>query len=591
MLSIKEVDLGHLGVVFPEGGVGMVFAQPFLGLDEQPPFACAGDARERLLGCVDATLSVARGRHHGAPKTHFTVFPEYTIPGLEGIAKIDEAMAAADWPVGTVVLGGIEGMTPTQFRAFVAMPRVGLDAEANSLARLQEHHWVNCCVTWVKLASGEVRRWVQPKISPAWPERNVSHNAMYCGSSVFVFKGRFENGRPFRFHSLLCFDWIGAVGDKRVWEWVLSHTNAAANAVAAVLPLTWVFVIQCNDEPCHASFMGQVQPFFNPNAYTSVERRGTCLVMANVAGKDRPGRAAKYGRSAVIHGPMQFSKGDCMGTFCHGGERYRPGNPLENFSDSIFRESGACIHSFLQVDPTHVPQGAAGRTTALREATVHPFPGLDSPRANGGLVPAATKWLHDVLDEDRSLATMHPAYPLAGASVAPSAATTVALRALDSKAAEHSVRVACVEPSATPDGWDAKESSAVEHMQQTLCLLRLAGQNCDIHGQLAHATIHGDRPFDLVAVRGQTHSQSDKHVEAASVRSHLPLVIVSRDEYNTIWGRDEMRILDTPSQTDEVDITDPRSATRRIGYQSLLEAFRTAGNVAKLNEDLDAVFN
>jgi hypothetical protein len=519
------------------------------------------------------------------------VFPEYTIPGLEGIAKIDAAMAAGDWPSGTVVVGGIEGMTPAQFRAFVAMPGVELDTEANGLGRLQGHHWVNCCVTWVKVPSGEVRRWVQPKISPAWTEKNVSHNSMYCGGSVFVFKGRFVNGRPFRFHSLLCFDWIGTVGDKRVWEWVLSHTNTAASAVDAVLPLTWVFVVQCNDEPCHASFMGQVQPFFNPNTYTSVERRGTCLVMANVAGNDRPGRVQQYGRSAVIHGPMQFAKGTCMGTYSHGGERYRPGNPLENLSDSIFRESGACIHSFFQVDATHAPQGVAGRTTALRNATVHPFPGLDCPRANGGLVPAATKWLHDVLDEDRSLATMHPTYPLAVASVAPSAATTDALRTLESKAAEHSVRVACVEPNATPDGWDAKESSAVVHMQQTLSLLRLSGHDCQIHGQLAHATIQGDKPFDLVAVRGQTHSEADKHVEAASVRSRLPLVIVSRDEYNTVWGRDEMTILDTSGPTDEVDITDPRSATRRIGYQTLLDAFRTAGTVAKLSEDLYAVLN
>lgn len=591
MVSIKEVDMAALGVSFPEGGVGMVLAQPFLDLDDQPPFACAGDARNRLLACVDATLDVARGCHHGADKTHFTVFPEYTIPGVEGIAKIDDAMAAADWPIGAVVVGGIEGMTPAQFRAFVDMPRVELDADANGLGRLQDHHWVNCCVTWVKLPSGEVRRWVQPKISAAWPERDVSHKSMYCGRSVFVFKGRFGNGRPFRFHSLLCFDWIGTVGDKRVWEWVLSHTNAAASAVDAVLPMTWVFAIQCNDAPCHASFMGQVQPFFNPNTYTSVDRRGTCLVMANVAGKDRPGRVHQYGRSAVIHGPMQFAKGACMGTYSHGGEPYRPGNPLENFSDSIFRESGACIHSFFQVDPTHAPQGVAGRTTALREATVHPFPGLDGPRANGGLVPAATKWLHDVLDEDRSLATMHPAYPLAVASVVPSAATTDALRTLESKAAEHSVRVACVAPSATPDGWDAKESNAVEHMQQTLSLLRLAGHDCHIHGQLAHATVQGDKPFDLVAVRGQTHSQSDKHVEMASVRSRLPLVIVSRDEYNTVWGRDEMTILDTSSSTDEVDITDPRSATRRIGYQTLLDAFRTAGTVAKLSEDIHAVLN
>lgn len=590
VVIIKEVDLGILGVTFPEGGVGMVIAQPYLKLDKHPPFACAASDKERLLECIDATLDVARRRHHGALKTHFTVFPECTVPGADGIAKIDAAMAANDWPSGTVVLAGIEGMTPAEFRALVETPNTHFDGEANSFDRLQPDHWVNCSVTWVKLPSNEVYRWIQPKISPAWVEKNVEYNSMYRGSSIFVFKGRFENGgRPYRFHSLLCFDWIGYVGDKRVWEWVLASTNETANKVDALLPLTWVFVMQCNDEPCHSSFMGQVQPFFNQTNFPSVERKGTCLVMANVAGKERPGRALNYGRSAVIHASNQFSKSRCAATYSNGGEPYRPGNLLENFSDSLFRESGACIHSFIQADPVHAPHGAAGRSMALLEATVHPFPGIDDPRANGGPIPAVIKWLHDNLDDDRSLAKKHWTYKLADASAAPGMATIIALRTLKPHAVDHSVRVACVATKATADKWDSIESSAVDHMHQTLSLMQLAGHECEIHGHLAHATSLGDRPFDIIAVSGPTHAESEKHIQDANLRSRLPLVIVSRDEDNTFWGRENKTIMDVPGPTDEVNITDPLSATRRIGYQTFLYAFQNADSVEQLKKDLNDI--
>jgi hypothetical protein len=594
MVSIKEVDLGGLGVTFPADGVGMVLAQPYLSLDHNPPFACAADHRERLMECIDATLDISRQRHHGAPVTHFTVFPECTIPGLAGIAKIDAALVAADWPTSTIVLAGIEGMTPDQFRELVAMPDVFLDAEANSLDRLHADHWVNCSVTWVKLPTGEVRRWVQPKISPAWVERNVESNAMYCGSSIFVFKGRFETTRsPFRFHSLLCFDWTGVVGTKRIWEWVLASTNEAAERNEGQLPLTWVFLMQCNDEPCHASFMGQVQPFFNQGQYASVNRGGTCLVMANVAGRDRPGRVSQFGRSALIHAPMRFAKPSCASTYCNGGERYRPGNPLENFSDSLFRESGACIHSFIQADPISAPQGAAGRSVALRNATVHPFPGTDDPRANGGGVPAVIKWLQDHLDEDRSLAKKHPGYALANASKVLSAATTATLRTLDTSNANKSIRLASSElqPERTADEWSAAEAEAVEHVHHTLSLLQLAGHECVVPGAVGHATVLGDQPFDIIAVRGSTHSQSETHVTNSIVRSRMPLVIVSRDQENTVWGREDRRFLDTSDAMVEVDITDPQSATRRIGYQTLVEAFRKADSVEKLKQDLyDALY-
>lgn len=589
MIAINEINLEPLGVRFPAGGVAMVLAQPFLDLQLTPPFACEAASRERLLACVDATLEIARRRPHGEDKTHFTVFPEYTIPGLEGIAKIDSAMAGAAWPSGTVVLGGIEGMTPAQFRKLVEQGDVSFDSQANGLERLLDQHWVNCSVTWVKTDSG-VKKWVQPKISPAWPERAVQSNGMYGGKSIYLFKGKFENGATYRFHSLLCFDWVGDTGGKRVWEWVHASMDSAAQQVGASFELTWVFLMQCNDAPSHASFMAQVQNFFDQNRYASASRERACLVMANVAGKDSPGRVREFGTSAVIHAPQQFARSGCVPTFSDGGPLYRAGDPLVNFGDAVFRESGACIHSFVKGDSRHAAPGVAGRQTALRNATVHPFAGMDCPRT-AGMVPAAIKWLHDELDDDHTLSTKHPTFALADESKPTSSGTTDAVRRLQIAEAEHSVRLAAVGNAQSADKWSSIESAAVDHLHQTLSIVNLAGYASEIHGKLAHATVGGGEPFDVVAVRGHSHEATDRHVTDSNIHSKVPLLIVSRDDENTEWDREERTIFDDPERKLEVSITDPGGATRRVSYQTVLKAYRQSKTVEELRGKLDAVFN
>src|SRR6202007_2065586 len=89
---------------------------------------------------------------------------------------------------------------------------------------------------------------------------------------------------PFRFATLICFDWIGTTEARHVWAWLLQGINDAAAAVQATLPLTWLFVAQCNPEPSHPSFMGQVADFYDGTTYLNVARDDACLVMANVAG-------------------------------------------------------------------------------------------------------------------------------------------------------------------------------------------------------------------------------------------------------------------------------------------------------------------
>ncbi|XUJ36022.1 hypothetical protein ACQ5SK_12650 [Bradyrhizobium japonicum] len=132
------------------------------------------------------------------------------------------------------------------------------------------------------------------------------------------------------------------------------------------LALSWMFVIQCNTWPSHPSFMGEVASFFDGTTVPNVRRDRTCLVFANSAGKPVPGRSAVYGGTSVVFSQQTlFQEMPSRPTVAKGGQRFR-GNPLLNpFRDAYFREKGACIHSFVQINPDSVIAGAAHRTFAV----------------------------------------------------------------------------------------------------------------------------------------------------------------------------------------------------------------------------------
>ena len=114
MLHVETIDLSLLGVEFPHDRVGMVLAQPFVSLTPVEPYTCIPAAKLQQLAMIRETLTVSRAMHHGAGKTHFTIFPEYSIPSLEGIGLIDAALNDQAWPNGTVIIGGTDALTQPQ---------------------------------------------------------------------------------------------------------------------------------------------------------------------------------------------------------------------------------------------------------------------------------------------------------------------------------------------------------------------------------------------------------------------------------------------------------------------------------------------
>lgn len=594
MVEAVEVDLGALGVRLPRGEVAMVVAQPHVVFVPQEPFTWAPAERQRALECIDDTLTVSRSCPHGADRTHFTIFPECSLPGLEGVDRITAAMEAADWPAETIVIGGVDGLTKAQFTELVQRPNTTYDANRNHLDRVQPHQWVNCVVTWAKLPSGDVRSWVQPKLSPAWVELNVEYMSMYRGGSVYVFKGVHSNAdAPYQFATLLCFDWIGSADAKRMWEWLLEGIGTRAAQFGGMLPLTWLFIAQCNPAPSHASFMSQIGHFFDPAQFPRVTRDDTCLVMANVAGKNVPGKAEKFGQSAIIFTQSRFSRPACMPTYGNGGTPQRGADFLENFRDAVFRERGACIHSFLVIHPSTLPPGSAGRRLALREPTVHPFSGVEDPRAPRGAVPAVVKWMNDELDEpSKSLAARYMNLPLTALAGAAHQRAVGELRTLKAEALDNTVKFASLTATKkTPDEWKGGECLAVQHLLHTFSIFDVAQYPAAFHGNGSQATIVKDEiSLEVIAVMGGSHEDSDKHVLDCLPAHKGQLVVVSRDEDNTSWDPRLKSIFDQDHDEapGEAKFTQPTSGIIRIGYRDLLDAYRNAANENELKEALDA---
>lgn len=594
MVHIETIDLSLLGVTLPSDRVGMVIAQPYLpdsSLSAAEPFQWTAEAKPQQLAVLTETLAIARSNLHGVGKTHFTVFPEYTLPGLDGIERVETILRQGDWPNGTVIIGGTDALSRAQYIKVLQGDRTHVDVTRNGADQVEHNKWVNCAITWVKGADGAVQRWVQPKLYPAWPEMNISYQHMFRGTSLYLFKGRLENTAPYRFGTLVCFDWIATVGTQTPCQWMLADMQQQAGE--NLLPLSWLFIIQRNPRPSHDTFLNRVASFFDRAQFPSVTRGDACLVFANTAGKAVPGRVNEFGAcSIVLSPPSMFGQPTCVPTFSRGGPRFRDGsNLLHDYKDVFFRERGACIHSFAQINPGSLVAGAAGRTLPVENAYVCPISGVPEPRAPGADVPASVKWLNDQLDDVQSLSARHPT-PLSAQVNVAHQQNTAALRGISSQSAAHAIKLAAQESKTqNPDDWDSTELAALEHLVHTLDIIGVGFSPPTVGADPAHAQVQiANRFVDILAIRGSSHEHCIAHSRTFLTNPQRQVILVSRDPDNTAWDKRFGSFLrpDTPELGEERNITDPASGSLQLGYQNLLGIFRQSATPVALGGGIGA---
>jgi hypothetical protein len=605
-MNIETVDLNSRNLILPSDSVGVVIAQPYVSDPEGEPFRWVDGRRDAQLALIRRTLDIAKAATHGAGKTHFTIFPEYSIPGLEGIAVINEALSEDAWPIGTVVIGGTEGLSPDDYRVLAQRDHT-CHHETNSPDKVAQDEWVNCGVIWVKSARDRIERWLQPKAAPAVPEWDTRYQHMFAGKATFVFLAKFQNGSPCLFFSLICFDWIARENGQRLWQSVLHGIEGGLEVGDdGNYPISWAFVIELNSAPNHPAFIQSAATFFqSENEFARTPRAHGCLVFANCAGRAQPGRVTRYGFSGLVFsGDARFTLPDCHPTYASRGKLLRKVNGLGECKDILFREFGACIHSFSQNISAFAPGGVEGRQPPIFGACVYPVTeDAEDPRTPSAAVPASIKFLNDMLDESECLSRTYPQVALAGHIAQEHTRNVEELRHIDGHRAEQCVcRASCESNVAAgehekrrckpPDCWSGPEQMGVEHVVHSLDILRMAFDQVDIRNSSAHATITmRAQDVEVLAVHGKTHSDCLRNTESVFPSRGRKMLIVSRDRDNTPFFQQFGSILRAKADLNsEPSFTDLAANKVVVGYNALLSNYMGGQTHQALEESLYASF-
>ena len=573
----------------------MVLAQPYLPdgvFTSNEPYRVTGTAKDKQIRVVERALDVACSGIGSSAKTDFTIFPEYSIPGLDGVEVVEERLKATDWPNGTVVIGGLDGITKSEYGKIVEADRTEHDEELNGVAMVGDDQWVNCAITWVKAADGGLSRWVQPKICPAWPEASSENQSLFKGRSIFLFRGQRPNGEPYIFGTMICFDWIAQTTPKP-YERILAETHKEANG--AQLPLTWMFVIQRNEKPSHYEFLNNVVGFFRATEYPNATRVNASIVFVNTAGSGEPGYCEKFGSTSVVFGPgPSFMTSGPRPTVSYEGHRYRDQNEQilksAQCTDVYFRERGACIHVFDQINPSSLHGGAASKAYAVDNGEVHAADDGEHLLAKGAGVPAVVKWGNDVLDQTSQDLPDHSSGLTSDFRVAHDAVVGTLRRtaAMDMAAV---VRLATPPSRDNPEEWADEEAAGLRHVLKTLRIVGAGGKLQSIATGMFHGVVSlGGAEVEVAAIQDESHEGCVEHLRRRSSRQRGQILLVSRDSENGPWSRRRGRFLNARSRDGERGprFTEPVSPTYHVSYHKLLGLLSEASDLDEIERGIEA---
>ncbi len=578
-IDVKEVSLG---VTFPQASIPIVLMQPLIkGFDNLEPYCWPAESVGIQRDAVRQTLEVALDR-----QAQFTIFPEYSLPGLSGLEIVDAAIRQDLWQTNSIVIAGVDGLDCEQYSSVWERLRPEDPLPGSEPKDLSAAEWVNCCVVWVKEASGHVRVFVQPKLTRARQEQQVRCLCMRTGQGVYIFRAEYGlDGYPCRFLCLICFDWIGVDGGVSALDGVLERIDEIWKPDPR--PIHWVFVPQFNKKPCNPLFLNATSEFFHSGKYSFVERRDAVVVHSNSASEFRRAHRDSFGFSALVFHPNTFDcDSDRPATVCYRAEHLRQSDILKRCQDAVFREMGPCIHSMQVRVPKFARHDAAGRKPPVDNPAVHPLGSDSDARTPGQPVPAGVKWLHDCLDVTGSLAEQYPEAPLKSTAEVKQREVMLSWCDIECGSVEKRVLMAtCVlmkeedhHRNIVPDDWAMQEENALTCVVHASTIVAVGGTLSASEG-----SNHGrgevlGKPFDIVVICGHSHIDCKEHfrLNREPIPNH-PVFLVTRDKDNTpVCERTVSKITDVPGssvRSEGITFTDPETHIKHVGYQQVLDWF------------------
>jgi len=546
MFEIEEKIIPE--IVIPAEAIGIVIMQPYVTLTQPDPYRWPPDKAPLQIERIVSTLEVAKQAKHGCEKTHFTVFPEYSIPGLRGIARIEDIISSRSWPEGTVVIGGTDWLSKGDYTSLWADPNTEV-SEDNKNCR--DSQYVNCCITWTKYRNREgqaiLKRWLQPKICRNWREERTFCKNMFEGKRIYVFEALTAKGQAFRFMSIVCFDWIGDLGSGQGVSAILRKVDSLPNARPYGKELLLVFVPQRNPEPNHPSFLNNANSFFCSQDYPFVQLHNCVVVFANNAGNDRPGpcKDGKYGYSCLIFSPSSpyVDKSDAPPSYAIDTEILRGNSSLQTCKEALFREHGACVHAFRLHHPLSVIKAPPFTRRPLDPVLVYPIDKeVIDPRATGDQIPAIIKWSNDRLDTLQPY--LSPGDIMRSQMERERNRIVRQFRESNEEGLQKNIQLATAgmeeDGYKEIDKWTKQEEQSLGAIIDTLSIIGCA-VHIEMKDTLGHAVIiQGKTVFDIIIVKGMRHPDNLQHVGKYFLgRTERQMVIISCDVHdNPMTDRD-----------------------------------------------------
>ncbi len=572
MLAIEPVQLG---VSLPTDSISFVFMHPFLNISGSEPHKWLEQEKDLQITRIQRCLDISTCSGDPTQKTLFTVFPEYGIPGLEGVAKIQTCLEDDNWRTGTIVIGGIDGLTKEEYANLCQSPLTSV-SDRNRPEIVNNGQSLNCMMVWAvtedQAGKRITRRWVQPKLCPSGLEEQSHSQHMFEGQAVNIYECKLEDGRTFRFFCLLCYDWVAPLNSGIVE--ILSKLNDSwSGADPKVIHL--VFVLQHNNKPNHASFLSTVVTYFNEQVNTFVSRTDSILAFVNTAGSPSPGYVDSYGFSSLVYSPnLNSSMKACPPSYAIQTQRLRHSDSLQTCRDILFRENGACIHSFQAFQPRFlIPFPAQTRRLPLGQVSVH---GIDTdaqdPRTPGGPVAAIVKWVNDKLDLVKCLDSA--SQPIKDLLLQKQEAVIQQLRSCDYGKLNKIMAFAdnferepgCEDDEAwlqTIDQWLEQEEDNLLTLVHALSLVTCTG-NVEIDGVTQAYMLRDSDIIDLIVISGPTHRENLERVDAIYPGYQgRKALIISRDRNDSPMTNLDKQIFDV-------------SDTMRCGFHDLKHCLATS---------------
>jgi len=483
-----------LELTFPSDWIKVVVMQPHVHLIAPEPFKWPRDKKTEQITGIIRTLEIAMEQ-----KAHFTLFPEYSIPGLEGVNEINEIISDGTWPNKTIIIGVVDGLHKNEYQQLCVPPNTNYHPD-NGPDHVGQTEWVNCSVTWVKDNSGSVTRYIQPKICPAWPEKRIQWASMFCGKAICLFNAKYENDHPFCFISLICFDWIGKIvgSDVKVVDSFLQSMNEAF--AGNPQDLHWIFVLQENDDPNNELFIRRTSDFLTQiSDHPMVNRQNSTIVFINNSTKTYDGNIVTSNRaftSCVFPTNAPFDTEGCPPTFSFASQKLR-GIKINRCKDTIFRELQPCIHSFKVRVARFLDLQQVDRCHPIENAFVYPLDeNTDDPRFPAGPVPACVKWVNDKLDNIESVEERNRGV-LPDETKTSHEAIKIKLRALPANKQQNNIHYATTYHSSSEynkdwtniDDWDQNENDSLKLLLHVTTICGIADNTIDFANSELHARI------------------------------------------------------------------------------------------------------